>query len=1075
MSMSKRVRKGISLLASFAMSAGLMVGVFAAPSAAVADTVTINTPTGVKADWWYNQSLHGQLCDFYFNEGTDYDYSYANEGVFINGTFAGPNAAEMELTDVTLIDMPEGSTNDDYELAWVDFNRSARSGFDFDDLDSDESQDCSSNHDFEVYMEDSSEGESEFAEWDLAGDYTYRLTFANSFNEGNGSITLTQDVTITVAGEAVSSELELSANGGDATDSVIWPIHTDSSDFDGYNEGGYDTNTWVAANLRYYDADGNLTHLDDYNTNWEYSYTEGDVSDAAWATEDFYQVVWSESDWGEELWIMSNDYTGYQIFENGEAEEYNEAHESEFGYDFGSTPAYFLLPNTDEGDDYFFLPADDTNLGDREIGWIQGLVDEFGDFTDGPQITFYVGSDIAEVSTFWVRTTDVLADLDTEGDDSFDSNPVSVDFRGWVDPVTLNESSAVTLGAGIARAQNWNDYDDSWFIRTDVDSINYVYAGGEDNAGLFIDFNIAANDFTSNSELNYDIDSDAANYVMLTNAAGGVTVNVDVSDNVDGDNVLMDFATMTDDEGQVYTTDELIVRAPGYYPQFRLQNTSTITKAEYDPDADGTNAPYIFSEFTKSYVFGSTLNLTYKVTDAWNTPITNYGVWLGYYTNFGPNATFDVYDDFNLTDANGLVSFTVTNDQTSDEIAEYHGCEDVDNCQEDHNADTTEMWRQAWIYAYPDTFASVDDDYESDYLDAEFVRSIAVDDLNLYTVGTDEDGIHIDTEGDELEQIYASVNPVNADGVGLSGLPYSISASEGGYFLADSMLCEDGYLDNDVNWGSSDWGCMDGNYIDYLTDAIDVSQFASGSASGTASRKLHEFHLTGTLVGTTTFTITVGGVSEEISQDYYNLVEDARFIANVAGDANNVIAGNVATATFKVTDRFGNAVEDVYVTFSENSIAEFAMNDDDGANGTTDANGLVSVDVVTPANSMSSGTVTAEFETEQDPLENEDFGIDAAVESADATVSWTHITPTINVKALKYRAGVKVFVKNAVGNITRVFVDGKMKRVFVPATVNGFKKILLKKGGKRTVVVTVASPLGNIFETFELKLKKNKK
>ncbi|MGA1248715.1 MAG: hypothetical protein ACO3XJ_06410, partial [Candidatus Nanopelagicales bacterium] len=188
MSMSKRVRKGISLLASFAMGAGLMIGTFAAPAAAVADSVTINTAGGVRYDDTYREELHGQVCDFYYNYGDDFDTTYANYGVFINGTFSGPNAAEMELVSVTLVDLPEGSENDIFELDWVDFNRFDRAGVTmFDDA---EMEVCSSDHDFEVFMEDTMSGDSEFAYWDVAGDYTYRLSFANSF-DGDGTVTMT--------------------------------------------------------------------------------------------------------------------------------------------------------------------------------------------------------------------------------------------------------------------------------------------------------------------------------------------------------------------------------------------------------------------------------------------------------------------------------------------------------------------------------------------------------------------------------------------------------------------------------------------------------------------------------------------------------------------------------------------------------------------------------------------------------------------------------------------------------------------------------------------------------------------
>ena len=190
MSLTKRVRKGISLLASFAMGAGLMIGTFAAPAAAVADSVTINTAGGVRYDDTYREELHGQVCDFWYNYGNDFDTTYANEGVFINGTFSGPNAAEMELVSVTLVDLPEGSENDLLELDWVDFNRYDRAGVAGWDEDA-EMEECSSDHDFEVFMADDTYGDSEFSYWDVAGDYTYRLEFANSF-DGDGTVTMTQ-------------------------------------------------------------------------------------------------------------------------------------------------------------------------------------------------------------------------------------------------------------------------------------------------------------------------------------------------------------------------------------------------------------------------------------------------------------------------------------------------------------------------------------------------------------------------------------------------------------------------------------------------------------------------------------------------------------------------------------------------------------------------------------------------------------------------------------------------------------------------------------------------------------------
>jgi len=490
--------------------------------------------------------------------------------------------------------------------------------------------------------------------------------------------------------------------------------------------------------------------------------------------------------------------------------------------------------------------------------------------------------------------------------------------------------------------------------------------------------------------------------------------------------------------------------------------------------------------------------MTFKVTDVWGDVVSGMGAYLesSCFTGSLWCAEFAEYDDFEVTNASGLVTYTVENiDDPADVVSRHEGdddCDDITNCQErleDVQGDSADYFTRGsfWVVpsdTYLDNFTA--DRWSSDYARFEFVRSTTVDDIvgEVWTydldewvdfndyVGTGAGAIHIDTEGDEKEDIFWWTVPLNADGVALAAVgSYSVSGTDGTF--ASAVCDEQGLSWNAAwcwNWGNSYGDLYSLNGGDELADVSEFTQTVSGSAN---PRGL-EVVVTGTLVGTSTFTVTVAGYSESFDQEYYNTVEDARYIAAVATDAANVIAGNIATATFKVTDRFGNVVEDVDVTFSENGLGEFLSNDPASTDGVTNADGLVSVDILTPANTMGSSAVTAEFETLQDEAANAAFGITAAVESADASISWTHITPTIDVKALKYRAGIKVFVQNAAGNITRVYVDGKLKRIFVPATAVGFEKILLKKGGKRTVVVTIASPLGNIFETYELKIKKNK-
>jgi hypothetical protein len=1115
------------------MGAGLMIGTFAAPAAAVADSVTIDKAGGVRSETDYRDELHGQVCDFYFNYGDNFNNTYANEGVFINGTFSGPNAAEMELVDVTLVDLPATSDNDLLELDWVDFNRFDRAGVDssggINNTEDAEMEECSSDHDFEVFMADDQTTDSEFSYWDVPGTYTYRLSFANSFG-GNGTVTLTQDVVITVAGDV--AEIDLQLNGDQS--SVTWPVETEY--FSPFNDNG----DYVTASFQFLDADGNVTHPlyseEEKTPDVDFYYDEYDGNE----TGEIYQGDFLDADWSEEVWIMSNDWdTGdYMIHdEESSAAWYSWEHDDQYEYGFNYTSAYFWLPTAEDGedvwgsvvnedgsrdaspfsdeDDYYgdYWQWSDDYLGGDEIALKHGLVDYKGDFTGGIEIEFYVGSDVAEVSNFWVRLA--------EGDDGapVDSDTVSIDFRDWVDPDTLGENTNIVAKTGVAvpgelfdchwTNNNCNDaadlpndddyYYDFGFVRKDQTSFQTTYVGGVDedgnplNAGKFIW--VDSNDFT----LTYSVakTSYAGGDLMLTDANGNVTVTAAVPSTKAAGSYNVEFVSLGDADdwdwyGYGYSNAEIGLEEAGFWPQYELQNASSFAQVQpysYRPTYEW------WTELHKSVLLESTQTMTFKATDIWGTPIAGMGSYLNVDCWDDPLwcAEFAEFDDFEVTNASGLVTYTVENiDDPADVVDRHEGqddCDNITNCQEqlaDVQGDSSDYYTTASFDVYPsEDYISdfYDESYSSDYVVYQFVRSTQVDDLvgEIYRddlgyedmdayVGTGDNAIQVDTEGDEREDMYWWAVPLNADGVALAGVgSYSITATDGGYV---NTLCDDQGL---YEWAFWCWDGLDLYLWDDGGDELqDVSQFTE-SVSGSANPRGIEVVVTGTLVGTTTYTMTVAGYSESFDQEYFNTVSDARYIAAVATDAANVIAGNIATATFKVTDRFGNAVEDVDVVFSENGLGEFLSNDPAATTGVTDANGLTSVDLLTPANSMGSSAVTAEFETLQNPAAYAPFGITAAVESANANVSWTHITPTITVKALKYRAGIKVFVKNATGNITRVFVDGKMKRVFVPATVNGFEKILLKKGGKRTVVVTVASPLGNIFETFELKIKKNKK
>ena len=1248
---------------------------------------------------------------------------------------------------------------------------------------------------------------TEEAYWDVPGTYVYELTFKNFDELGEeGSVEITEQVEIVIAGDAVSSSLSLSANGGAEDTSAIWPEFDGSFDEDYINEESETRPFYLDAYLRFYDADGNQTHIDDMYQDFDMAYEELAFQNGYW-----YSDSYSELDWGQNLWIMSNEDsisgTEYDIHPGGSAAaEYTDEHEEEFGYGFNYTDLKFLVPgydsfegadNSEEEMSYSYDMGLDDNI------YVVGLVDDFGDFTGNPHVKFLVGGEWSGEYSFWVRYDAGSFEITTTSGDAFDSNQVDIDLREWAGNLSTN--TTVIDGEGIVEAQNdglscWiYCADANWMVRDDVGTLDYVYDG---DAGTFIDLpvndvtrvidtlNRAAGDNTlvvntsgdinlevgdsvelewgnitidgtyvvasvidqdeftvettantlfsevggtltvlaslpyshdSLIEYNFDNEDGVVDTVLLTNTDGSLTLTYDLAGAASGDEYLLSFESFA--YGDISTRDQLIIRSEGFYPQYRLQDTEEMSGPLFygDMDYDETNAPYIYREFAKSYEVGDTLNLTYQVTDAWNDPIVNLASSIDWYCftyNDGDcdgdvrEATFDpLFDNYELTDADGMVSFTITNTNTIEELALEHGCETVINCQEEHQADGVDyedMWRQAWIYAMPNIHVDVQDDlYESDWLGAEFSRSVEVDDLLFYAEGG---SINVDSLGQNQEARYAQVAPVNSDGVHLSGLDWSASVSEGGFLM--SGLC-DGEYDWD-DWGSitgSNGNCYDG----YISEAdfIDVTLFEGTEDEGTGSRKLLEFEYTGTLTDLdVTFTVTVGGVTESVTTDVYNDVADRRFVDGLVSD--EVIAGDIATATFLVTDRFGNPVADVDMDFWEFGYLNFVISDEDSQNetdefDTTDADGLVSVDVLTPAvpNSgteavmaefdssapnggyapasvdsaevditwnpelfglgitvVGDGTVQADAgfsctdECEEDIIAGTvvsltavadegwefagwsgvcvgtgaciitmdaakdvtatfteiptfdlnievigsgtvqadagfdctdectetlvagtvvsltavadegwvfagwsgvcvgtglclitldaakdvtatfteiptydlnidvigsgtvqaDKGFDCTDECTEALVAGTLVSltavaadgwefagwsgvcvgtgaciitmdaekdvvatfteipappaPSITIKALKYKTGFKVFTSNSAGLVTRVYVDGKLKETFVPSQNNSFNKYLLKKGGKRTIVVTIDSASGVIFETVVVKLKK---
>ena len=121
----------------------------------------------------------------------------------------------------------------------------------------------------------------------------------------------------------------------------------------------------------------------------------------------------------------------------------------------------------------------------------------------------------------------------------------------------------------------------------------------------------------------------------------------------------------------------------------------------------------------------------------------------------------------------------------------------------------------------------------------------------------------------------------NATGAAVAGAPIVITPASGGYVQ---------------NPATGRWATSATVYSD-----------ASGLATAV---------LAATKTGDISYSVTSGAASATVSAVYDNRPTDARYVA-IASSASTVKAGDGATITATVTDRFGNPVRGVLVTFSE--------------------------------------------------------------------------------------------------------------------------------------------------------------
>jgi hypothetical protein len=522
----------------------------------------------------------------------------------------------------------------------------------------------------------------------------------------------------------------------------------------------------------------------------------------------------------------------------------------------------------------------------------------------------------------------------------------------------------------------------------------------------------------------------------------------------------------------------LMFQDKGYYPQVKIVNidhSDVVTSPNgCDPYAvrwaEGKTWEWsVFKRswlgeyacvYIKSYQVGDTATVPYRVLDIWGTPMANQPVEFTH-PSTPPNCgsvrcKWSSAGDSKYTDANGYVTFTVTNLNTPQDACLNQG----------YNNDTqvtgtcalgvgmnasTGMEPESQDLFWPQFANSMEiPDSSLDYyvyrrgplttaVDASGypitqavfgdgnVRNPA---LNINTTG--ESGVHTTAFSDSLvvstinlkaffnanpdTVCFQKTNPKNPAVV--KRLP-STHIGDPHVVLAPNKqpLCTP-TLDiygPEVTVTATDGGrvlrtCPDAVPTDICrvaklplrADIKDVSQMKTTESFG--YQNMSQLIFTSTKPGLATFTIDIGHQKYTVSQEFKTTSANIRSVIAVTSSQNGDVSGATKTVSFKVADRFGNGYAGVPVALT----ASGTNGATSPVNATSDANGLVSIDVAAPG-TAGVGTVTATIQsqagTQIGDSANADFSIPVSATSATSDIRWGALA---NTSAAKVTGAAKV-------------------------------------------------------------------
>ena len=485
------------------------------------------------------------------------------------------------------------------------------------------------------------------------------------------------------------------------------------------------------------------------------------------------------------------------------------------------------------------------------------------------------------------------------------------------------------------------------WVRTDRNNVTVQYVGGLLNAGRKVQFVLSGDvEFTDSIE---DPDN-----IAVTDETGLAEITLTLAEAPVAETNLR--VGLSSGEGETATTVGNLVldwQDPGFYPIIKLigsgngftseclyrsqNNKGQTTRAHECFNGDFEEYTWKWSVFkrdwlpeysqvyVKSFKYGGTLGLTYKVTDIWGTIQVDRDVKL--IVDQGCRlCRWDNFEDSKVTDANGLVSFTIKNRNNFTTVKNNRFV----------NSDTKAKEGGFIALSIQPTTNALDES-------ADFMWPQIVTDINMKASAS---SLRVAKRGGN--DVNASGNYVTTiDNVAVTNPPHELDTIDAVTTDVDEVIFNISYMKNSLP-------------IALYSPQITVTADNGGKAALIDTYRLlgrlntsSAFHsplvfnytytqriaLMCTKTGVTTFKIFTGSTFKTHVMSCKNKLADARNIE--ALPAPIAVPGVPAQQYFKVTDRWGNAVSGATVRFT--------------------SSGPGSVTNVTDAVSWNDGIVTADL------------------------------------------------------------------------------------------------------------------